>query len=172
MNHLFLGMLFIFLDCHVNFGNCTIELLPDFVGYLFLIKGLDALSGENQWFAKKRPWVLGMAVFAGAVYGMDLFALSGKLRMLRWCMGLAAAAGNLVICYWIIAGIRQLEDCRGVELQGKRLRSLWTYLAIISGISAVCGWIPMVGTISAAAEFVVSLCFVIAFYQTKNLYKK
>lgn len=171
MNNLFLGMLFVLLDFNINFGKCTLGLLPDFVGYLLMMKGLEELAPASGQFAKARPWALVMTIYTGALYVLDLFAVSIQLRMLGWVLGLASTAARLVITYWIVAGVREIETVRFRDLQGQRLKQMWLYMAVITGICYVCGWIPVVGLIGAVGAFIMSICFLAAFYKTKTLYQ-
>ena len=39
MQNIFLGMLFAFLDININRGRTTIGLMPEFVGYILMVKG-------------------------------------------------------------------------------------------------------------------------------------
>lgn len=169
MNHLFLGMLFVFLDFNLNFGRCTLGLLPDFVGYILLVKGLEELVPVCGKFAKAKPWALVMAVYTGGLYVLDLFSVSLKLRILSWALGLVSTAASLVISYWIVGGIQEMENTHSWNLQGQKLKLMWTYMAVIQGICYVCSWIPVVGIIGAFGAFIMGICFLMAFYRTKVL---
>lgn len=172
MNHLFFGMLLVLLDIQINAGRCTLGLLPDFAGYLLIAKGLAEMTAASGKFAKARPWAIGMAVYTGALYVMDLFAASFRLRLLSWCLGLAATAAGLVITYWIVTGILELEAALNRELQGQKLKFLWTCMAVVSSVCYLCSWIPVVGIIGGIGSILISICFLAAFYKTKTLYEK
>lgn len=171
MNHLFLGMLFVLLDFNLSFGRCTLGLLPDFVGYILILKGLESLSAASGKFAKAKPWALVMAVYTGVLYISDLLSLSFRLRLLAWGLGLASTAAGLAISYWIVTGVQEIERIQSRDLQGQKLKLMWIYMAVISGICYVCNWIPIVGVIAAAGSLVIGICFLVAFYKTKTLYE-
>lgn len=170
MDRLFLGLLFVFLNFNINIGNSTIGLLPDFVGYILILKGLKEMQGASRYFEKAEPWAMVLAVYTGVLYGMDLFALSVRMRLLGWCLGLLALMASLIVSYWIVCGVQEMEMIRFWDLQGQKLKSMWTYMAILDGICYVCGWIPVVGTMGAIAAFIMGICFLVAFYKSKTLY--
>ena len=170
MQNIFLGMLFAFLDFDISLGNRTIGLLPDFVGYLLMIKGLEEMAAESALFEKARPWALGMSVYTGVLYAMAFLAMPVQLRLLNWVMGVAALVASLVISRWILRGILEIEEKRRIQLQAFQLEQLWKPLAIIQLVVAAFGWFPLIGWICALAAFVMSVCYLVAFYKTKNLY--
>ena len=170
MQNIFLGMLFAFLDFDINLGNRTIGLMPDFVGYLLMIKGLEEMTAESALFEKARPWALGMSVYTGVLYAMAFLAMPVQLRLLNWVMGVAALVASLVISRWILRGILEIEAKRRIQLQSFQLEQLWKPLAIIQLVVAVFGWFPLIGWMCALAAFVMSVCYLVAFYKTKNLY--
>ena len=40
-------MLLVFLDFSINLGRIRIGLIPDFIGYIIMVKGLSELSDES-----------------------------------------------------------------------------------------------------------------------------
>lgn len=172
MDKLFLGILFAMLDVHISLGSLRIGLLPDFVGYILMMKGLKALETESQWFSKGKLCALVMAVFTGVLYVMDLLEMSAQMGFLLWFLGLAALVVSLLLQYWIICGVRQMEARQFWDLQGDRLKSLWLVLTVMKGICYVCSWVPVVGTIAAMADVIIGICYLTAFYQSKKHYQE
>lgn len=170
MQNIFLGMLLVFLDLNINLGKTTIGLLPDFAGYILMIKGLEEMTPESPLFEKARPWATAMAVYTGVLYAMDFLAMDVQLRFLGWVMNLAALVAGLVISRWILRGILEMEANRRFDLQGHQLEQLWKPLAIVQLVAAAFGWFPLIGWICALAAFVMGVCYLVAFNRTKNLY--
>lgn len=54
MRHLFWGLFFVTLDFDLSLGSVTLGLLPDFVGYYLLMKGMEELAEESGHFEKGR----------------------------------------------------------------------------------------------------------------------
>ena len=111
-----------------------------------------------------------MSVYTGVLYAMAFLAMPVQLRLLNWVMGVAALVASLVISRWILRGILEIEAKRRIQLQAFQLEQLWKPLAIIQLVVAVFGWFPLIGWICALAAFVMSVCYLVAFYKTKNLY--
>lgn len=170
MQNIFWGMLFTFLEININLEKVTIGLLPDFVGFILMIKGLEELALESPLFEKARPWALGMAVYTGVLYAMNFLAMSVHFRFLSWVMHLAALVANLIISRWILRGILEIEANRQLDLQGRQLEQLWKPMAIVRLVAAAFSWFPLVGWICALAAVVMGLCYLVAFHKTKNLY--
>lgn len=170
MQNIFLGMLLVFLDLNINLGDATIGLLPDFAGYILMIKGLEEMANESLLFEKARPWAVGMAVYTGVLYVMDFLAMNVQLRLLNWVMGMAALIASLVISRWILRGIQEIEANRHFQLLSAQLEQLWKPLAIVQLVAAAFGWFPLIGGICALAAFVMGVCYLVAFNRTKTLY--
>lgn len=170
MQNIFLGMLFVFLDININLGDATIGLMPDFVGYILMIRGLEEMTLESPLFERARPWAVAMAVYTGVLYAMDFLALSVQLQFLSWALGLAALVISLIISRWILLGIQETEAKRRFDLQAGQLETLWKPLAIVQLVSYVFAWFPLIGGICALAALVMGICYLVAFNKAKNLY--
>lgn len=171
MNELFIGMLLVFLDVNVSITGHTFEILPDFLGYFLMMRGLEALSAESHWFEKARPAAMGMAVYSALVYAVDVLAVTVYSRFLSFCLSALATVVSLLIGWWIVSGVQDVERRRGWDLEGEKLRGMWLYAAVIQGITCVCAWIPLVGQMGLIATLVMYICYLAAFYRTKNLYE-
>ena len=172
MNQLFTGMLLIWLDLDITLGTCRIGLLPDFVGYIMLMRGLDSLREESRHFGRVRPWAMVMAVYTGVLYAMDLFGVSVDMPVLDWCLGLVAAIVALAVQYGIVGGVQDMEAAHGWDLQSDKLRTLWLALAAMQMMSALLYWIPILSIMLVIAACIVSICFLAAFYRTKKRYQE
>lgn len=170
MQSIFLGMLFAFLDINIRLGDATVGLIPDFVGYILMIKGLEEMTRESPLFARARPWAIAMAVYTGVLYAMDFLALSVQLRFLSWVLSVAAVTVSLIISRWILRGILEVEANRRLDLQAEALETLWKPLAVVQLVSCAFGWFPLIGGICALAAFVMGICYLVAFNKTKNAY--
>lgn len=171
MKELFLGMLFVFLDVNVGIQDHILDVLPDFVGYLIMQRGLFNLSDESRYFEKARPVAMGMTVYSVVLYVMDIMATTIHDRFVSFCLGLAAMVCSLLIGFWIVSGVRDMERSRNWNLEGEKLHSLWLYAAVIQCIAYLCGWIPLVGQVGAVGAVVMYVCFLVAFYRSESLYE-
>lgn len=171
MNALFIGMILVFLDVRVGFGDVTLDVLPDFLGCWLMMRGLSVLAKDSPHFAKARFLSMGLMVYAAVVYVAELQAVTVQSQFTSFCLGLLAMAASLLLGYWTVAGVRDVERRQNRSLEGEKLGSMWLYTAVIQGITYVCGWIPLVGEMGDIAALVMGICFLVAFYRTKNLYE-
>ena len=171
MKVLLLGMLFVYLDLNLDLGGHILDVLPDFVGYLLMARGLSGLRRESGSFARALPVTQAMTACSGVLYVLEFVAGTVQDRFVNYCLGLAAVATGLLIGFWLVSGIRDLERTRGVDLEGEKLRSLWMYSAVVQCIASLCGWLPLVGSVCAMGAFVMNLCFLAAFYRSENLFE-
>lgn len=58
LNKIFWGSLLVFLNLHI----IQIDILPNFLGYLFIYLGLSGLTSYSAQFARAKPYVLILAV--------------------------------------------------------------------------------------------------------------
>ena len=171
MNELFVGLLLIFLDIDLDMGGNAFDVLPDFVGYLLMTRGLDALHGESRFFQKARPLAMGLMIYSAVLYFVNAMAATVYDQFVSFCLGLLAMAADVLLTSWIVAGVRDVETLRNRDLEGEKLGSMWRYAAVIRCITYFCSWLPLVGQIGAIAALVMHVCFLAAFYHTKKCYE-
>jgi len=104
MAQIFWGYLFIFFSISLN----GIDLLPDCLGYFFIMKGAIFLSSTSKHFVAAKPWSIGLAIitllelinnsFIGLYLGETIASL----------LGAALKFADLYLLYIIILGIKDL----------------------------------------------------------------
>lgn len=169
MSKIFIGFILIFLDFNLNLGNSQIGLLPDFIGYIMMINGIDEMALESPLFMKVKPYATFMAVYSGIIYLLDLLGISLGVA-LAYLIGLMSTAISLYISYNIIIGVIDIEDRYSKSLNGSTLKSTWTLFAIFSILTMVSLFFPVLAVISALISFVTAICFLFAFNKSKNYY--
>lgn len=170
MNRLVLGMLFVFLDIPLELGSATAELLPDFVGYLLMMKGLQELALDSTVFQRGETVALVMAVIHGIHWLMDFFAASVQAELYAWLVGLVVTVLDLVLTYWVVKGVEDMERRYHWVLQAGKLRSMWLVQLVLTILCALLNWLPLVGTVCVIASFVVAVCFLVSMNDTRKRY--
>lgn len=168
MNRLFWGLLFCLLDYELTVGTAVFEILPDFVGFFLLMKGMEELAGENSAFDKGRHWAFGMVIVSVILWIADLMDLSGMDAVGFWALGLAGAIVELVVLRKIVTGVGLLERENQWELGGGNLKSMWTILAVMLPLCHLLDWVPLIGTVCGAARWITGICFLGAFWGTRK----
>lgn len=170
MRNIFLGFVFIFLDFSLNLDSSKIGLIPDFVGYIIMINGLQEMAVESTLFMKVKPFATGMAVYTGILYLLDLFGVSVSLGVLTYVLAITSTAVSLYISYNIVMGVIDMERKYNKSLNGDSLKSTWTFLAVFNVLSYVSMLIPPLAIICIIVSCIIAICFLVAFNNSKNLY--
>lgn len=170
MDKLFWGLLFTFLDFNLDLGNVRIGLIPDFLGYIFIVQGCGLLREESERFAKVKPVAVVLAVYSGVSYITDLFGISVQLGAWGLVLGLVFVAVALYMSFQTVAGVQDMEAARGTDLRAAYLRSVWTAVAVLEVIVLLFSWVPVLNLFCLIAAFVVYICFLAAFHRSRKLY--
>jgi hypothetical protein len=170
MKNIFIGFIFIFLDFNLTSGNVKIGLIPDFLGYIIMVKGLVEMADESMLFMKAKPYATGMAIYTGFLYVFDLLGVSASLGVLSYILGFISTIISLYISYNIVMGVMEIERKYNAFLNGASLKSVWTLLAVFNILSFSLLLIPGIAIIFIIVSFVVSVCFLVSFNHSKDLY--
>ena len=172
MNRLFWGFLFVVLDYELKIGSATLGLLPDFGGYFLLMKGMESLADENEYFARGRHWAFGLMLLHLVLYGGALLDPPAMTAVGLWVLGLAGHIVGLYLVNRVIAGIRQMESSSGRDLQSEKLKFMWLIQAVMGTLAYLLNWVPLVKSFAALASAVTGICLLIAMYGTKKRYEE
>ena len=158
MNRLFWGFFFALIDVKLSVGSAMFDLLPDFLGFWMVMKGMESLADQSVLFDRGRHGAFGLSILGVILFGMELMNPDIVGRLWLWGLGLVAEAGVLILLFLTVRSIR--SDDHGVRLQG-----LLTVVAVLQILAHLMGWVPVVGKITMVAAMIGSICFLIAFRQ-------
>ncbi len=170
MRKLFIGMIFVFLDFTINLNATRIGFIPDFIGYIIMLQGLSELAAQSDRFISIRPYVLGMAVYTGVLYLLDLLGVTASVGIGAWLLGLISAGISLYISYSIVLGVMDIEKMQMRDLNGAKLLQVWKAYAIVSAAVFFLYLIPVLNILSILAGFAMGVYFLVMFHKTKELY--
>ena len=105
MDKLFFGFLLIFINFNLTIKGHTLNILPDWAGYCLIYSGLNDLSDKGEHFPLAKPWCLGMAVYTGAVWLLEIFMGDTKLGIISWVLNIVATLVSFYVSYLILQGI-------------------------------------------------------------------
>lgn len=154
MTKIFIGLLFIFLN--VNIG--TINILPDFVGYILLFVGLDE-GYECPSLNASRTIAVASAVIMAVVWLAGLFGY-----------GMAFPIGSilqLLNTYRLTVWAKEQAEEQGWDSAlVQRFRVIWYALAGSVIAAYVLGLVnPMMALVWLVAAFVVIILYIVTYYQ-------
>ena len=155
MNKIFWGLLFLFFDININ----EISILPAFVGYILIYLGMKEYE-ETPAFAKARPWVIASIVWA-VIFWLPLLN-PGYLSVI-------GTALQLLVTYFILQGVEQIEGMQQINLNSSRLRKAW-YVTLVCLIAAYLMGLMTAGlaVVAMIAGFIAAIVYIVAFYQCKK----
>jgi len=168
MNKIFIGMALVFLNFNIMVGYFNVGLLPDFVGYFFILKGITELSGLSVRLYKMTPTVLIVGAFSAMVYVMELLGglgagVAGHIVML------VSINLSLFISYNFIMGLQDIEMHRKQDLNVARLFLAWKILAVGAFLPLVVRLTPVPEIVAIAAGFAVGVYFLFELNKSRRL---
>lgn len=170
MSNIFIGMILVFLNFNLNLGNSIIGLIPNFIGYYFMYKGLKEIEEDHNNFGKVLPIVQGMIVYTAITWVFDLLGISVSLGIFTYVLAIASLALSLYISYHIVTGIVEVEQIRNIDINGQPLYGAWKAMAIACVASFFLVFIPVLAFIAVIAAVVASIYYLVQFSRTKNMY--
>jgi hypothetical protein len=171
MRKIFIGMIFVFLDFNIDIGTSRIGLIPDFIGYLFIIQGLAELSDKSRRFSAARPFAVFMAVYTAAIYVCNLLGLVVSMGVLpSLLLGAVTIFVSLYVSYQIVMGIKETETTEARFLNADALYRSWRLYVFFSVVSLALVLIPVLALICIIACFAAGIYFLVCFNRSKNLY--
>lgn len=167
-------MIFVFLNLDLHdllIDNSSLGLIPSFVGYFFMFRGLKEMVSFSGRFQKMIPYVKWIGIYSAINYMAALFGILARLPMpLTLLLDFAAIVISLYISYNIIMGIRDIEMNRSQNLNCTQLYFAWRMLAVFSALPFLGAFIPLIAYISVIVGFGVGVYYIYAFYNTKSLF--
>ncbi len=167
MNNLFRGMIFIFININLTLGNSKIDILPDFIGFFMLVKGLEELYNQSDNFIKIKPFATGLGVYTLIVFLLNLFGIGYGLE---YVAGIVYTILLIYVTYTIIIGIMDIEKSFNISLDTERLMSSWKIMTIFNVLIFIVIFIPFLNFIFLIFSIVFTIAYLVSFNRTKNLY--
>ena len=172
MSNILIGLIFLFFDFHIYFGSFAIGLLPDFVGFIFIVKGCVDLSQYSPKFLQCGILAKAAVLYSGACYILDFFGISSSIYVISAILSVIMAVISIIVLYFLVYGIADTEKSRGVDLCGETLKNLWTAYALASA----CGFLTVALSMNSLTRLLslatTLLTFVLLyfFYKSRNLF--
>ncbi|MEG1254336.1 hypothetical protein [Clostridium sp.] len=136
LRFIFWGLILVFFDFHIG----VIEMLPNFIGYILIWKGVDKLKKHDVEFGKSVIYVQIMVGISIMQLGMSLFGLDGSVITMSniWIIVLEEVGLliTLIIIYYIFKGLYNLEEARVNAQLYNKVRFRWRFY-FYSTISAI-----------------------------------
>lgn len=179
MRKLFYGFLLMFLSFDLSVNGHTLDVLPDFVGYFLLIRGMKEMEAESGLFQNARPFAVGMMVYTAVLWVGNLLAVTGE-GWLTELLNLIAMIVELYIAWLLIRAVRETEEARGADLSSGRLFGCWKglvavqaaakLLALMINLANVSVLISLIAVLAVIA-LVLNVLYLIAWWKATRAYE-
>lgn len=171
MDSILAGLCFILLDFTLIFPTRTVALIPDFIGYLLLYRGLKDLFAKTPALARLQRWSCLLAVGTGIGWLLFLLGIlpspGTAVLLLRSAAAIAAFWG----AWQTAAGIRQMEESYHIELEAVRLRQAWWWMAgagTVVFLLPESAWILRLIPVALTLRFLRLAAHSFRFYRTRR----
>lgn len=170
MKNIFIGLILVLFDFNLNLGAATIGLIPDFIGFYFILQGVRELKDQSAKIASAEKPAFVMAIFTAVLYLFDLLTISARLYPLGYILGLISTIAALYVLYLIVSGIGQIEAEQAKPLEAAKLFTAWKIYAVVSVSLYFLTLIRLLGLLWFIAGLGATVYFIYMFNKSKNLY--
>ena len=151
MRSILIGAIFIFLRLDIKLGDAVIGLLPTFVGYIFVLKGLNNMSQYNNKLVKMRPAAVIMLILNLITYILALMNIPSLGSAIYTSIQIARMLISYFVYFVITAAISEMERSLKINMNGKNIR-IFLIIMFVIAISSYA--VITVSTVSSIISFV------------------
>lgn len=169
MKNFFLGFLFIFLNMNIPFGDFVVNFLPEFVGYIFILRGIKEFGQYSESFTKAEPAAKFMFIFSFVPFGCNLIGLETGMFM-ALVISTVLIAGHLYVSHLVVKGIMDIEISTQNDLLGDKLYKHWKTNAYVQGACIVLAIVPFLNLFVLFASIFTAIFLIVAMYKTSDAY--
>ena len=155
MSKIFAGFLFVFLNFNLTLNQTyTVNLLPDFIGFLLLYLGTRELLEESPRYSAAGPWLLALTAYSLAV----------------WVLNFLGISGGWVATWLVIKGFGDIENNNRVEIGAAQSMHSWKICAILNIVAVGLSWVPLLNILLLLGMVVVTILLLVSLNKTRKLY--
>ena len=168
MQKVFIGILLILLDFHLEFSTGHLGLIPDFIGYFVLLLGLRQLAEDGPSFKRAIPAAIGIGIYSFFLWVADLFGFAAtQSPMVIFCEILSVFLA-LYVTRLVVEGVGELASATGEDLHYKKLKIDWYVMAVFQTLSFSWLFFPALATVCVIISAVDTLLFLFALHKSRR----
>ncbi len=171
MRNIFIGLLLSLIDINITSGNSIISLVPDFIGYGFVLKGMLEMAQINPAMLKRKTSAMVLIVASIVDYAVRALGFANGTASLG--NGIIAVVSSTVVLiayfyvlYYIIDGLKEIQVKLNWDMGADNLMVWWKINLIITAICFVMG--NILSVIFALGGVIASILFIIQVYKSKK----
>ena len=172
MTKLFIAILFLFLDYNISFGSGMIGILPDFVGYAFLLAGIKELSDYSVRFTDIRLYAKIFMGVSAIIYVADLLGFTTPLGFYGLLiLRILITGAALFVSYLLIFALNDVEIKSRKRMNSKQLMTSWKITALFFVAAYAIVLFPEGGGFAPIFMLIAGVYFSTSFYQVCRKYR-
>lgn len=174
MKLIFWGLILVFFDFHLNIGACSISLLPAFVGYILIGKGMKSV--DCGAYVTARPWVTAGIIYSAIVWVLNCLGVMTQLTTMALFAVLFAVGGTVIlmgVLHRITGGICEIEQVHGWDLQGRALKTAWTVTAVwvvLMHLTSLLGMAAL-AVVALIAAYAFEVYYLFRYHKSRKAYE-
>lgn len=174
MKLIFWGLIFLFFDFKINFGNSTISFLPGFVGYALIWKGMRQVDCGAYISAK--PWVVTGIVYTAVIWVLNCLGILAHLTAVGVVSIMLTVAGSVIelgVIWWITKGVCELETRCEFDMHGRKLKKAWTILLVMAIVLLAATLLnrPVISLVVLIVYVIFMIYYLVWFHRCRKAYE-
>ena len=173
MTAFIIGFIFLYTDISIQVTEITtLGLIPDFIGWFLIYRGLCLLSHMSPKFSRVKTVSLICGFLAIIAWLLDIFGVTKFFGVFSLPLLGALCAAGLIVTYRIIEGLDDIENDTNADLKAKEMYKIFPPLCVAEAIGLLVGVFGMAMLFIAfkIALLVCLIVFVGFFVQAKKGY--
>lgn len=171
MGRIFAGLLFIFFDFTIHTDLASFDILPDFIGYILILNGLNQMQKQSIMFKRAIPPCSFMIAYSTVIFALDFFRVFAYKPTISFLLGIVSTGFHLWILYLIISGLAEIEVQNGADLNTESLLSNWKIILCFNIACVIFFWLPVMNILLYIVIIIFTIVFMISFYHVKEMYQ-
>lgn len=179
MKLIFWGLILSFFNFNITTSVNLIGLLPDFIGYLLILRGCRQLM-PSVWLEKLRGPAVFMIFVTGVEYFFNLLGIviMHEIVIIFVLLGIMGTVVRIYILYCLTRAVKDISGQLDVYLGGDKLHKAWLVIAICQAVDIFCLLLsaatPDFATLASYMAMIVSLVgyvwYLVVFYNCRKFY--
>lgn len=132
MKKIFWGFFFLFFSFNLSFDAISINLFPDFVGWLLILSGSKELCGESEHFGKVKPFAVILVIANIFTFVANLIGAGDLLENFNVILSIVLLIFEILAVYHLIEGLTDIEQRKHCDMNSSKIRTLWIVQLILS----------------------------------------
>jgi|GEM_PF-5530724 len=163
MNKILIGLVFLVVNLTVN----SIDLIPDWLGFILIMLGAREMMRESENFARLKPFAMAAALFALVIFVAGLVGGTiSILPMLCWPL-------SVYVYLLIVRGVRDLETKYSADMHSADMMKYMNFGVVGSIVLTVlvAANVGVLALIVGIVTVVFMGLYIYNFYLAKQVYE-